>query len=143
MSIMPFSILLLTHSILSFPFLLPIPCSGPPISVEISGSEATPTAGQIYTLICIVSGAENLNPTTTYWWTKSNTNVTQTQVGTNSNTLSFSSLRLSDAGKYTCAVAVTSDYLARNVILTSSYSENVSIQSEKSSLEDRLLNYEL
>lgn len=42
--------------------------SAPSVSVHISDIDvvATPTAGEIYQLICNVSGGENLNPTTAY-----------------------------------------------------------------------------
>ena len=56
-----------------------------------------------YSLTCgvTVTGAEN--PSITYQWTKNN--GTQTQVGTD-RVLSFSPLRLSDAGQYTCQATV-------------------------------------
>ena len=61
--------------------------------------------GQSYSLTCgvTVTGAANL--TITYQWTKNN--GTQTQVGTD-RVLSFSPLRLSDAGRYTCQATVIS-----------------------------------
>ena len=77
------------------------------ISVQISDGGATPTAGQNYTLTCSVSRVENFNPIIAYQWTKNN--GTEIQVGTNSNTLSFSPLKLSDAGQYMCQVTVDSD----------------------------------
>ena len=72
---------------------------------------ATPTVGQKHSLICHVSEAENLDPVITYRWTKHNDTQTYYVVGTNSNILSFSSLRLSDAGSYTCEVTVNSRLL--------------------------------
>ena len=61
-----------------------------------------------YSLICgeIVTGTAD--PTITYQWTKNNGNGTQTPVGTDDRELSFSPLRLSDAGQYTCQATVTS-----------------------------------
>ena len=84
----------------------------PKIPVEISAGNAI--LGQNHDLICNVPGAEKLNPNITYQWTKNNI-TTQTQVGTNSNTLSFSSLRLSDAGWITCTVSINSDYLDNKI----------------------------
>ena len=56
-----------------------------------------------YYLTCgVTTGTEN--PSITYQWTKDN--GTQTQVGTD-RVLSFSPLRLSDAGRYTCRATVT------------------------------------
>ena len=60
-----------------------------------------------YSLICgvTVTGADTGNPSITYQWTKNN--GTQTQVGAD-RVLSFSPLRLSDAGRYTCQATVSS-----------------------------------
>ena len=80
-----------------------------------------------YSLTCDVTGDENLSSTRTYQWNMDNGN-SQTQVGTNSNSLFFSSLSLSDAGRYTCSVTVSSPYLNSNVM--SSNSEDVMLESE-------------
>ena len=68
----------------------------PSISVQISNSGAVPNAGQNYQLTCNVFGAENLNPTIIYRWTKISDSG-QTQLGTNSSILSFTPLQLTDA----------------------------------------------
>ena len=81
-----------------------------------------------YSLTCNVTGDENLSSTRTYQWTRDN--GTMTQVGTNSNSLSFSSLGLSDAGRYTCSVTVSSPYLNSNVVVSSSNSEVVMLESK-------------
>ena len=78
------------------------------ISVQITAN-GNKMVGQIgYSLTCdvTVTGAEN--PSITYQWTKHNGTDTQIQVGTD-RVVSFSPLRLSDAGQYTCqATAVSS-----------------------------------
>ena len=56
-----------------------------------------------YYLTCGVTVTGAANPSITYQWTKNN--GTQTQVGTD-RVLSFSPLRLSDAGQYTCQATV-------------------------------------
>ena len=84
------------------------------MSFQVTDSGATPTAGESYQLNCSVSGAENLNPITTYRWTR-NSGSGQTQVGANSNTLSFTPLRLTDAASYVCEVTVSSSYLASDI----------------------------
>ena len=81
-----------------------------------------------YSLTCDVTGDENLSSTRTYQWTRDN--GTMTQVGTNSKTLSFSSLSLSNAGRYTCNVTVSSLYLNSNVMALSSSSEDVMLESK-------------
>jgi uncharacterized protein YaiE (UPF0345 family) len=102
--------------------------SAPTVSVQVSGG-ATPTAGQNYQLTCSVSGAENLNPTTTYRWTK-NSGSGQTQVGANSNTLSFTPLRLADAASYVCGVTISSSYLTGDIVAMNVNPQDVRILSE-------------
>ena len=80
------------------------------MSVQITSS-GPPSLGQSgYSLTCDVTGAENLNSSITYQWTKDNGTQTQIQVGGDPRVLSFSPLRLSDAGQYTCQVTVSSPY---------------------------------
>ncbi len=74
----------------------------PSISVWIGDYGTPPITGKKYSLMCNISGAENLDPIITYRWTKNNGTQAYYVVGKNSNILSFSSLRLSDAGKYFC-----------------------------------------
>ena len=90
-----------------------------PISVQITGSVATPTAGESYTLTCSVSGAS----VTTYQWRKDGSVIQ----GQTTEMLSFSPLRLSDAGQYTCEVIVNSISLTddENVIIMSKISKLV------------------
>ena len=99
--------------------------SAPSISVQISNS-TNGIAGENYDLICSVLGAENLSPSITYQWTKNSNG--QIQVGTNSNTLSFTPVRLSDAANYSCTVAITLSYLSAGMI-TAMASQSVRIQS--------------
>ena len=82
--------------------------------------------GQKYTLVCnILSGLDRLNAAITYQWTKEN--GTKTQIGTNSNTLSFSSLRLSDTGLYTCEISVNLDhFLSQQAVVTTNTRVTVS-----------------
>ena len=81
------------------------------------------------TLTCDVSGADNLNPTITYQWTR-NDGSTQTPVGTSSNTLSLSPLRLSNAGDYTCNATVSSTLLNDDIPASADNTQRVTIQSE-------------
>ena len=60
---------------------------------------ATPIPGQSYSLSCEVSGASA--PVSAYQWRRDDTVLSET-----GQTLSFSSLSLSDAGQYTCQVSV-------------------------------------
>ena len=87
----------------------------PSISVRIGDDGRPPIAGKKYSLACNVSGVDNLDPTVTYGWIKNNGTQTHYAVGIKSNVLSFSSLRISDAGNYTCKVTVNS-HLLHNAI---------------------------
>ena len=70
------------------------------IVTVVASGDGTPTAGQSYTLTCSVSGAS----VTTYQWRKDGSVIQ----GETTEMLSFSPLRLSDAGQYTCGVTVNS-----------------------------------
>ena len=96
------------------------------MSVQIRDGGATPTAGENYLLTCNVSGAENLNPTISYRWIKNS----QTPVGTNSNTLSFTPLQLSDAASYICEVTISSSYLSGDIVAMNTNPQDIRIQSE-------------
>ena len=81
-----------------------------------------------YSLTCSVNGAENLNSSMSYQWTKDNGTQIRTQVGADPKLLSFSPLRLSDAGQYTCEAIISSPYLNNNITMMDS--RDVTIQSE-------------
>ena len=89
------------------------------IVTVVASGDGTPTAGQSYTLTCSVSGAS----VTTYQWRKNGTMISET-----GPTLSFSPLRLSDAGGYTCEVTVDSmTYAASmNITIPSEYKQYIS-----------------
>ena len=70
----------------------------------------------MYSLTCIVTGAERLTDSTiSYQWFKDGETVTEE----NSATLSFTFLTLSDAGSYTCQATVTSSLLSASISSTS------------------------
>ena len=85
----------------------------PVITAMVSGD--TPTVGENYSLTCTVTGADQLNHTITYQWFKDNTTIS----GETQSTLSFSSLRVSDTGKYRCFVTVSSTLLSHSISETS------------------------
>ena len=75
--------------------------------INIIDPGTSQTAGEAYTLTCIVAGIENASSLTfLYRWTKNN-GSTQTEVG-NSSTLFFTPLKLSDDGQYMCEVTIGS-----------------------------------
>ena len=72
------------------------------LQVTTSG---VPIIGQnIYMLTCKALVADHLCPLISYRWTKRNGTVAQPE----NRTITFSPLRLSDAGQYTCHVTVYS-----------------------------------
>lgn len=91
----------------------------PDIHITTSGPLTLGQNG--YSLTCVVSGAETLNPLITYQWTKNNGTQTQIPVGSNPSVLSFSPLRLSDAGEYTCQATISSPYLNNDIIVMHSH----------------------
>ena len=97
------------------------------VVVEIIESGGIPTVAQTFNLTCNVSGTGKLNPTITYQWIK--TDETQTQVGTNSNILTFSPLRASNASNYICKVTVSSSYLTGEIAAMDS--QNIRIQRKQ------------
>ena len=66
-------------------------------------------------------------PLPSYRWTR-NSGSGQTQVGANSNTLSFTPLRLADAASYVCGVTVSSSYLASDITAINSF--DIRVQCE-------------
>ena len=73
------------------------------VCIQITGSVDTPvTAGKSYSLTCDLSGADLPITVTAYLWRKDGIVL----AGETAAVLSFSSFRLSDAGKYTCEITV-------------------------------------
>ena len=98
----------------------------PLISVQITTSHEMLVVGQSsYSLTCGITGAESINSSITYQWTKNAGTQIQVPMGADPKVLSFSPLRLSDAGWYTCQATVHSPYLI-NVITKMDY-QNVKI----------------
>ena len=71
----------------------------------------TPAAGQSYSLMCTVTGAESLNADFSYTFSQTNLGQTTVAAMSNSPTLTFDPLVLSDAGQYSCEVTVSSSFL--------------------------------
>ena len=72
-----------------------------------------------YRLDCMTVGLDdNLDVSVTYQWTKDDGTHT-VQLQSNSQTLSFGPLRLTDAGNYTCQVTVSSHHLSKDITATS------------------------
>ena len=98
------------------------------MSVQIRNDGTTPTAGENYELTCNISGAGNLNPNTAYRWIKDN--GTQTEFMFDSDTFSFTQLRLTDAANYVCEATIKSDYLTNDIVAMSTNGQDVRIESK-------------
>ena len=98
------------------------------MSVRVTPSGSPVLRQNGYSLTCVVSGAGNLNASITYQWTKNNGTQTQIPVESTPSVLSFSPLRLSDAGRYTCQATVSLPCLNNNFTRTDSH--DVTFQSE-------------
>ena len=96
------------------------------MSIQINGSTSG-TVGGSFELSCGVLGAENLNPSIIYRWTKNN--GSQIQAGTDTSTLSFTTIQLPDAANYSCIADVSSDYLTGSITAVASHS--VIVQSKQ------------
>ena len=104
------------------------------ISVMVTANLNTPLmvgqTGNILTCDAYVSGADNLNPTITYQWTRNG----ETVPDGNPRTLDLSPLQLSHAGNYTCRATISSSLLNNNITATSDNNQNLTIQSESMNL---------
>ena len=92
----------------------------------ISGGEATPTIGQSYSLTCSVGGGNVTN--NFYKWRKDGAVL----LGQTTDVFSFSSVTLSDGGRYSCEINVTAAF-------TAIQNRSVIIQSELISFHARLM----
>ena len=76
----------------------------------------------MYSLTCIVTGAEGLTDAmVAYQWLKNGAVVSDQTMAT----FSFSPLTFSDAGRYTCQATVTSSLLSGTITTASANSESV------------------
>ena len=98
----------------------------PTISIQITSSGDQILGQSGFTLTCTVNGAENLNSTVIFRWTKNN--GSHNIISENdSRSLTFSPLKLSDAGQYMCQATVSSPYLSNNITVTDF--QHIGIQS--------------
>ena len=78
----------------------------------------------MYSLTCTVTGAERLTGSTiTYQWFKDGVVVS----GQTMETLSFTPLTFSDAGRYTCEATVMSNLLSGPIATNSSSSVDITL----------------
>ena len=77
------------------------------------------TAGDSVTLICEVDGVDDISPDIKYTWWHYDGGDTKS-INSNVSELSFSPLKLSDAGEYICGVNISSTLLSSNLISNSS-----------------------
>ena len=81
----------------------------PNITVRVDGDTVPPIVGSVYSLTCAVAGTERLtDANVTYQWFRDGVVLP----GQAMETLSFSSLTISDAGSYSCAIVLSSYLLS-------------------------------
>ena len=95
--------------------------SAPSIEMNISG-RGNLIIGENYTLLSNVDGIQNLDAVIAhYHWTKPDSS----NIRIGSSTLILPSLRLSDAGLYTCEINITSTYLHGNFMIVGTHPVNI------------------
>ena len=102
------------------------------VAVRIHDGGSTPSAGMNYSLYCDIDGAGGVNLTALnvkYNWTKINDFGNQVLLEHYSRALKFSSLKLSDAGKYTCVVTLDSHFQHNMTNTSMESSFHIPIQS--------------
>ena len=95
----------------------------PTITPDIQGQPTIPVTGSNYNLTCHV--AQSLQSSKTYQLKKGRTILRNNTMAI----FNFMSLRLSDAGCYTCMVTIESEYLSGSIIALSR-THNVNLTSE-------------
>lgn len=98
----------------------------PDITVQLSEG-GNLMVGANHTFTVSINGAQNLNSVISYAWTQSYGTMRH-RIGKNSSTFSLHSLRLSNAGMYTCMVTISSTYLGGDI--NKNPSANLSIESK-------------
>ena len=89
----------------------------PTILVNISDNGSTADIGRNFNLSCQIFGHENLaNTSVQYKWLRSGSALDY-----NTSILTFASLKLSEAGFYTCMVTINSSYLLDQLVSNGSY----------------------
>ena len=82
-----------------------------------------------YSLTCNISGADRLNATTTYQWTRYQGGSTQSKAGTN-EILNLTPLTMSSVGEYTCNVTIGSTLLSNNIQISAGNNQSIIIPGE-------------
>ena len=103
------------------------PISIYPVGVVDIITGGSPMLGQNYTLTCRFFAT--CNPCSiTYQWTKNN--GTLVQLETETSTLSFSPLKLSDAGLYTCQAIISIFNFSDDITVSATGSQDIRFESE-------------
>ena len=107
-------------------------CTDPTINVTITPSSGQiPNVGNTFSITCAVFGLhlDSVEPVFTYQWTNHSDDSVTISSFEDRSTISFASLKLSNAGQYTCIVNVSSEhFIDGHVIAMKAY--NLSIKSK-------------
>ena len=104
------------------------PISIYPVGVVEIITSGSPMLGQNYTLTCRFFATCNVCHHIMYQWTKNNGTLVQLEIET--STLSFSLLKLSDAGQYICQAAISTYYQSNDIIVLAMDSQDIRLASE-------------
>ena len=97
--------------------------------MEIINSYGNVQLGENYSLACVVTGADKLNPMLSYEWTRNGNRLEM--IDNETNVLSFTPFRLSDAGNYHCNVSICSQYV-NDAIMIESNNQSLKVQGKSS-----------
>ena len=96
--------------------------------ISITDNGSTADIGMNFSLSCLIFGHENLaNTSVQYQWLRSDSALDDY-----SSILTLPSLKLSDAGYYTCRVTINSTYLLDQLVSNGSY--KLALKSELQAL---------
>ena len=99
-----------------------------PVGVVDIITGGSPMLGQNYTLTCRFFATCNLCHHIMYQWTKNN--GTLARLETETSTLSFSPLRLSDAGQFACQAIISIFYFSDDITVPTTGSQDIRVESE-------------
>lgn len=97
--------------------------------MEINNSGGNLLLGEEYSLTCVVTGADKLNPVLSYGWTQNGTRLEM--IDNKTNVLSFSPFRRSGTGNYSCIVNIFSQYVNKLIVINSR-TESIQVQCKPS-----------
>ena len=94
----------------------------------MTSSEGSATAGEEYSIICKVNGADNLDAEFHLMWIAQNKSEVASQRRNDGHLSHNFTADIADAGLYTCIANITSSYINSSLIVNTTM--NITIQSK-------------